>query len=86
MVGGQAIIRADLPGGKWHRGLESRRLLEQYFHSQLSTKRASEGDDLFSVLCRAETEEGERFSDADIVNHMIFTMMAAHDTSTITLT
>jgi cytochrome P450 len=85
VVGGQAIIRSDLPGGKWHRGLQSRRLLEQYFHSQLPAKRASEGDDLFSVLCRAETEEGERFSDADVVNHMIFTMMAAHDTSTITL-
>ena len=86
VVGGQAIIRADVPGGKWHRGLESRRVLERYFRSQLPAKRASEGDDLFSVLCHAETEDGERFSDEDVVNHMIFTMMAAHDTSTITLT
>jgi cytochrome P450 len=85
VVGGQAIIRSDVPGGKWHRGLESRHVLERYFHSQVPTKRASQGDDLFSVLCRAETEEGERFSDDDVVNHMIFTMMAAHDTSTITL-
>jgi cytochrome P450 len=37
------------------------------------------------VLCRAQSEEGERFSDADVVNHMIFTLMAAHDTSTITV-
>ncbi len=86
VVGGQAIIRADVPGGKWHRGLESRRRLEQYFRSRLGAKRASGEDDLFSVLCRAETEEGEGFSDADVVNHMIFTMMAAHDTSTITVT
>jgi cytochrome P450 len=86
VVGGQAIIRADVPGGKWHRGLESRRLLERYFRSQLPAKRASQDDDLFSVLCRAETEDGERFGDEDVVNHMIFTMMAAHDTSTITLT
>ncbi len=85
VVGGQAIIRADVPGGKWHRGLESRRRLERYFNSQLAAKRASSDDDLFSVLCRAETEEGERFSDEDVINHMIFTMMAAHDTSTITL-
>jgi cytochrome P450 len=84
--GGQAIIRADVPGGKWHRGLTSRRSLEEYFRSQLDAKRASRSDDLFSVLARAETEDGERFSDADVVNHMIFTMMAAHDTSTITLT
>jgi cytochrome P450 len=86
VAGGQAIIRADVPGGKWHRGLESRRRLQAYFHSQLAVKRASEGDDLFSVLCRAQTETGERFSDDDVVNHMIFTLMAAHDTSTITLT
>src|SRR3954466_11212875 len=31
VVGGQAIIRADVRGGKWHRGLQSRRLLEDYF-------------------------------------------------------
>ena len=86
VVGGQAIVRADVPGGKWHRGLQSRRLLERYFRGQLPAKRASDGDDLLSVLCRAETEEGGRFSDEDVVNHMIFTMMAAHDTSTITVT
>src|SRR3954454_16519576 len=85
VVGGQAIIRADVRGGKWHRGLQSRRVLQDYFRSQIPEKRAGEGDDLFSVLCHAETEDGERFSDDDIVNHMIFTMMAAHDTSTITV-
>jgi cytochrome P450 len=56
--GGQAIVRADVPGGKWHRGLGSRRLLEQYFRSQLPAKRASNAADLFSVLCRAQTEDG----------------------------
>jgi cytochrome P450 len=84
VVGGQAFIRTDVRGGKWHRGLESRRRLEQYFSEQIPAKRAGNGTDLFSVLCQAETEDGERFSDADVVNHMIFTMMAAHDTSTIT--
>ncbi len=84
VVGGQAFVRADIPGGKWHRGLASRRRLAGYFAAQIPAKRARPGDDLFSVLCHAETEEGERFDDADVVNHMIFTMMAAHDTSTIT--
>src|SRR3954454_21206972 len=61
--GGQAIVRADVRGGKWHRGLESRHLLENYFRSQIPDKRAGDGDDLFSVLCHAETEDGQRFSD-----------------------
>ncbi len=85
VVGGQALIRTDVPGGKWHRGLASRTLLEDYFRSQIAAKRVSGGQDLFSVLCRAETEDGARFSDEDVVNHMIFAMMAAHDTSTITV-
>lgn len=84
VVGGQAVVRADVPGGKWHRGLESRRVLSEYFRSQIPAKRAGEGTDLFSVLCHAESEEGATFSDDDVVNHMIFTLMAAHDTSTIT--
>lgn len=85
VVGGQAIVRADVPWGKWRRGLESRRWLEAYFRAQLPAKRAGEGEDLFSVLCHAESEDGHRFTDEDVVNHMIFVLMAAHDTSTITL-
>jgi cytochrome P450 len=83
--GGATVIRADVPGGRWHRGLAGRRLLEQYFRSQLPSKRASGGSDLFSVLCHAQSEDGDRFTDDDVVNHMIFVLMAAHDTSTITL-
>jgi cytochrome P450 len=30
------------------------------------------------------SEDGESFTDSEIVNHMIFLLMAAHDTSTIT--
>ena len=38
------------------------------------------------MLCHAQSEDGHTFSDEDVVNHMIFVLMAAHDTSTITLT
>lgn len=83
--GGQALVRAPVPGGLWARGLRGRRVLEDYFFSRLPARRDGDGDDLFSVLCRAESEDGHRFTDEDIVNHMIFVLMAAHDTSTITL-
>ncbi|MFE3757779.1 cytochrome P450 [Nocardia tengchongensis] len=83
--GGQAIIRTNLPGGVWSRGLRGRKVLEDYFRRELPAKRAGAGEDLFSVLCHAETEDGESFSDADIVDHMIFVMMAAHDTSTLAI-
>ena len=87
VLAGQALIRADipLPGAKWHRGIASRRLLEAHFRALVPAHRQGDGEDLFSVLCRAESAGGQRFSDDDVVNHMIFVLMAAHDTSTITL-
>ncbi|NMH99783.1 cytochrome P450 [Pseudonocardia acidicola] len=79
-----AFVRWPVPGSRWSKGLAGRAVLEQWFHDNLPAKRAGNGDDLFSALCQAVTPDGERFSDADIVNHMIFLMMAAHDTSTTT--
>ena len=80
------IVRLPLPGTRWRRGLRGRRLLEDFFRRQIPARRASTGTDLFSALCHIETDDGQRLSDDDIVNHMIFLLMAAHDTSTITVT
>ncbi len=80
-----SLIRANVPGTRWGRALRGRRLLEEFFGRHLAAKRNTPGDDLFSVLCQLETDDGERFSDEDIINHMIFLLMAAHDTSTITV-
>jgi cytochrome P450 len=81
---GTAFVRVPVPGGRWSAGLHGRKVLERYFGETLPTKRRADGDDLFAALCHATTEDGDRFSDTDIVNHMIFLMMAAHDTTTIT--
>jgi cytochrome P450 len=78
---GTALIR--LPIGRWGAGLAGRKVLEDYFRRSLPAKRASDSDDLFAALCHARTDDGEMFTDEDVVNHMIFLMMAAHDTSTI---
>ena len=82
---GTAIVRTSVPGLRWSKGLKGRKVLEAFFRKEIAAKRQSRDSDLFSVLCHAETEDGEQFSDDDVVNHMIFLMMAAHDTSTITL-
>jgi cytochrome P450 len=81
---GTAYLRYPVPGGKWHAGLRGRAVLEDYFTRMLPAKRASADGDLFSALCHVQTEDGERFTDQDVVDHMIFLIMAAHDTSTIT--
>jgi cytochrome P450 len=64
--------------------LAGRKVLEGYFRPLVAQKRASDDKDLFAALTHVKTEDGHSFDDDDIVNHMIFLMMAAHDTSTIT--
>jgi cytochrome P450 len=78
------LVRADLPFTRWGRALAGRRLLEDFFRRHLPGRRDGDGTDLFSVLCRLRDDDGTAFSDDDVVNHMIFLLMAAHDTSTIT--
>ncbi|MDR3664740.1 MAG: cytochrome P450 [Mycobacterium sp.] len=83
---GNAIIRKPVRPLSWWRGIEARRTLEDYFSSSIAEKRRSDGTDMFSVLCRAQDEDGQSFTDDQIVAPMIFLMMAAHDTTTSTLT
>lgn len=83
---GGAIIRTPIPPFKWWRGLQARKVLEDYFAERVRARRNATGSDMLTVLCHTADEDGNTFSDNDIVNHMIFLMMAAHDTSTSTLT
>lgn len=81
-----APIRVALPGTKMRRGVKGRQFLTDYFTRQISVRRESGGDDLFSHLCRATYEDGTLLSPDDIANHMNFFMLAAHDTLTSSLT
>jgi cytochrome P450 len=42
--------------------------------------------DIFSQICRATHEDGSLLTDDEIVDHMNFLMMAAHDTITSSTT
>ena len=65
--------------------MNGRRHLEQFFGDRIEDKRSGNGNDMFSEFCRAKSADGERFSDRDVVDHMIFLLMAAHDTTTSSL-
>ncbi|MDF0531677.1 cytochrome P450 [Tsukamurella sp. 8F] len=83
---GSALIRRPIPPFRWWRGLRARKVLEDYFYAQIGGRRKIDGTDMLSVLSRATDENGDSFTDTDIVNHMIQLMMAAHDTSTSAIT
>ena len=79
-----AVVRLPIPGLLWHRGMKGRRYLEQFVTGLIPQKRSSDTPDFFSELCKAADEEGG-LSDQDVMNHMIFLLFAAHDTTTSTL-
>ena len=81
-----AVLRLNIPGTTWHRGMKGRRFLEKFMTHLIPEKRNGNGNDFFSELCRAVDDEGElTLTDEDIMNHMIFLLFAAHDTTTSTL-
>lgn len=86
LKGLSAIVRKPIPGGAWNRAIRGRAKLERFFRKHLPAKRANPGTDLFSSLCTASSEDGHSFSDEEIVDHMIFLLFAAHDTTTAALT
>lgn len=81
-----SLLRFRIPGLEFYRGLRGREFMIEFFGAMIDERRAGGGNDMFSQLCRAESEDGRKFSDAEIIDHMIFLMMAAHDTTTSTLT
>ena len=86
------MVAASMPGlrlpfvGRYQRGLAGRQALLALLGGMIEKKRGDAGGDMFSRLCRARAETGEVFSDQEVLDHMIFLMMAAHDTTTSTLT
>jgi cytochrome P450 len=79
-------IPLAIPGTLLWRGIRARKYMCEYFRAQLPAKRAGNGMDMFSLLCNATDEDGNRYTDQEVIDHMIFLMMAAHDTTTSTLT
>ncbi|MFA9412645.1 MAG: cytochrome P450, partial [Deltaproteobacteria bacterium] len=82
MEGALGIVRLDVPGFQYHRGLEGRRYLKRFFMELIEKKRASDDQDVFAHFCKEKTEDGGYYTDEDIADHMVFLMLAAHDTTT----
>ncbi len=89
----EAMVAASMPGfrhklpfGRYYEGLQGRSSMLSFLESLLPKKRTDPGGDIFSRLAHARTEEGDTFADQDVLDHMVFLMMAAHDTTTSTLT
>ncbi len=80
------IVRVPLPGTAMGRGVAGRKFLLDFFGREVPKRRAGDAQDMFSQICRATNEDGTVLSDDEIIDHMNFLMMAAHDTITSSAT
>jgi len=82
-----ALVRAELPFGAFGRAMRARRALERWCDGMIQQRRRDGGgDDVLSHLCRQTDEQGEPYGVKSIVDHVIFLLFAAHDTTTSALT
>ena len=79
-----SVVRTPLPFTKLRKGLKARRSLLKYFESKAENVDI-ESNTLFAELVKTNKQEGG-LSNYEIAEHMIFLLLAAHDTTTSTLT
>ncbi|QFU76619.1 cytochrome P450 [Halioglobus maricola] len=81
-----ALIRKDWPGLQYRKGMDGRRALERYFTELAPRRRGQTGTDMATFFANEKSEDGEYFSDKVVGDHLIFLLLAAHDTTTSALT
>ena len=82
-----APIRKPLPFTQMKRGTDGRAFLVDFFTQETHRRRAEGGgQDMFSQFATAEYDDGSLMPVDEVVDHMNFLMMAAHDTITSSAT
>ncbi|MFZ1306444.1 MAG: cytochrome P450 [Ferruginibacter sp.] len=76
----------NLPFTTYGKGMQGRKVLQAYFSTIIKERRQQPGNDMLSNLCLAKDEAGNMLSDDEIIDHLIFFIMAAHDTTASSLT
>jgi cytochrome P450 len=82
-----APVRSPLPFTKMRKGVKGREFLVDFFTAETHRRREiGGGQDMFSQFATATREDGELLPVDEVVDHMNFLMMAAHDTITSSAT
>ncbi|MDT8280115.1 MAG: cytochrome P450 [Erythrobacter sp.] len=82
-----APVRKPLPFTRMKKGVDGRAFLVDYFTRETLRRREhGGGQDMFSQFATATREDGSLLPVDEVVDHMNFLMMAAHDTITSSAT
>ena len=79
------LFKLDIPGLKYHKGKQGARYLEQYFEKVIPERREGSGKDMLTHMAKEKQDNGEYFSNEDLIPQASFLLFAAHDTTTSTL-
>lgn len=80
------VVRVPIPGTIMHKGVKGRAFMVDYLSREIPKRKNSDANDIFTRLCNAEDDAGNSFTEQEIIDHMIFLWMAAHDTVTSSMT
>ena len=82
-----SVLRVELPFGAFGRAMRARRELERWCRQMIDERRRLDapGGDVLSQLCRGTDDQGVPHDVQAIVDHTLFLLFAAHDTSTSAL-
>lgn len=80
------VVRVPIPGTIMHKGVKGRAFMVDYLRREIPKRKNSDANDIFTRLCNAEDDAGNSFTEQEIIDHMIFLWMAAHDTVTSSMT
>lgn len=76
-----SVIRYPVPFTSMWYGVRGRTFLRDTFRKLIAERRSTPGKDFFSQMCLLTDEEGNGWSEEEILDQFNFLMMAAHDTT-----
>lgn len=79
------LFKVDLPGFKYHKGMQGARYMEKYFTDIIPKRRAGNGKDMLTFMAKEKMDDGEYYPTSDLIPQASFLLFAAHDTTTSTL-
>jgi len=79
--GSLRMFDIDFPGFRMHKALKGRKILREYLGTLITERRTNDGKDILSYICKEKKENGEYFSDKELIDHAGFLLLAAHDTN-----
>jgi len=83
--GMMSLVKIDMPPFKFYYGMKGKKYIAAYLGSLIRERREGNGIDFMSHLVKETKENGEFFSDAEIIPHLSFLFFAAYDTTTTAL-